>query len=147
MGDTADDDLAGLPLERKVSALSGADFWTTAGAGSAPGIVFSDAPNGVRRQARGADPLGLSASLPATCFPAGVAMGQTWDPELAERVGRALAGECREMGVDVLLGPAINIKRDPRAGRNSEYLSEDPWLSGFSCAPSSASSASPTRGP
>ncbi|MCV7114395.1 glycoside hydrolase family 3 C-terminal domain-containing protein [Mycolicibacterium setense] len=110
---------------------SGASFWTTKAVGPVPEIVLTDGPHGVRRQSGSAtDHLGLSGSEPATCFPPAVGLSQTWDPALVERVGRALGDESRALGVHVLLGPGVNIKRDPRCGRNFEYYSEDPLLSG-----------------
>ncbi|SHI67143.1 beta-glucosidase [Nocardiopsis flavescens] len=120
----------GLTLEQQAALGSGADFWTTERVGGVPSIVLTDGPHGVRRQAGATDHLGLSASLPATCFPPAVGLAQSWDPELVGRVGSALGAEARALGVDVLLGPGINIKRDPRGGRNFEYFSEDPLLTG-----------------
>lgn len=79
---------------------------------------------------RGGDNLGLGESLPATCFPTATAVADSWDPALAEAMGRALGEEARAQGVDVLLGPGINIKRSPLCGRNFEYYSEDPLLAG-----------------
>ncbi len=96
-----------------------------------PAFVLTDGPHGVRSQKGDADALGISQSEPATCFPPAVALGQAWDPALAERVGAALGDEAQAHGVGVLLGPGINIKRDPRCGRNFEYFSEDPLLSGL----------------
>jgi beta-glucosidase len=125
-----DPDLSGLTLEEKASLGSGADFWTTKAVGGVPSLVLTDGPHGVRRQAGASDHLGLSESLPATCFPPAVGLAQSWDPDLVGRVGAALGTEARALGVDVLLGPGINIKRDPRGGRNFEYFSEDPLLTG-----------------
>ncbi|MCH6472118.1 beta-glucosidase family protein [Sinomonas terrae] len=124
--------LASLSLEEKASLTSGADFWNTKpvpGAG-VPGMLLTDGPHGVRRQAEGDDHVGLNASVPATCFPPAAGLGSSWDPELLERVGAALGEEARAGGVSVLLGPGINIKRSPLGGRNFEYLSEDPVLTG-----------------
>ncbi|ONM50025.1 glycoside hydrolase family 3 C-terminal domain-containing protein [Nocardia donostiensis] len=123
-------DLTGLSLEQKAALGSGADFWTTKAAGPVAPMVLTDGPHGVRKQAEASDPLGLAVSLPATCFPPAVGLGQSWDVELVRRVGVALGQESRTLGVDVLLGPGINIKRDPRCGRNFEYYSEDPILTG-----------------
>ncbi|PDP88519.1 glycosyl hydrolase [Glycomyces fuscus] len=123
-------DLSGLTLAEKASLGSGADFWTTKAVGEVPSLVLTDGPHGVRRQAGATDHLGLSESLPATCFPPAVGLAQSWDPDLVGRVGAALGAEARALGVDVLLGPGINIKRDPRGGRNFEYFSEDPLLTG-----------------
>lgn len=93
--------------------------------------MLTDGPHGVRKQSGSAtDHLGVAGSEPATCFPPAVGLSQTWDPELVERIGEALGDECRSLGVHVLLGPGVNIKRDPRCGRNFEYYSEDPLLSG-----------------
>ncbi|WP_217157135.1 glycoside hydrolase family 3 C-terminal domain-containing protein [[Mycobacterium] fortunisiensis] len=127
----AADLIAGLDLSAQAALGSGASFWTTKPIGALPPVVLTDGPHGVRRQSGSAtDHLGLSASEPATCFPPAVGLSQTWDPELIERIGRALGDECRALGVHVLLGPGVNIKRDPRCGRNFEYYSEDPYLSG-----------------
>lgn len=124
--------VAELTLEEKASLTSGASFWTTKAVERAgiPSIVLTDGPHGVRLQRGSADHLGIGDSIPATCFPPAVALGSAWDPELAERVGRALGEEARAEGVGVLLGPGINIKRSPLCGRNFEYLSEDPIVSG-----------------
>ncbi|WAL40401.1 glycoside hydrolase family 3 C-terminal domain-containing protein [Brevibacterium sp. BRM-1] len=124
--------LAGLTTQAKASLTSGADFWTTraiptAGIGS---IAFSDGPHGLRKQGDDADHLGLAASIPATCFPPAVALGSSFDPELARRVGAALGTEALLADVAVVLGPGINIKRSPLCGRNFEYFSEDPLLTG-----------------
>lgn len=124
--------VAELTLEEKASLTSGASFWTTKAVERAgvPSIVLTDGPHGVRLQRGSADHLGIGDSVPATCFPPAVALGSTFDPELLERVGRALGEEARAEGVGVLLGPGINIKRSPLCGRNFEYLSEDPLVSG-----------------
>ncbi|UOE43637.1 glycoside hydrolase family 3 C-terminal domain-containing protein [Agromyces larvae] len=128
----AGDLVADLTLAEKASLTSGASFWGTKPVERAgiPGIVLTDGPHGVRLQRGSADHLGIGDSVPATCFPPAVALGSTFDPELLERVGRALGEEARALGVGVLLGPGINIKRSPLCGRNFEYLSEDPLVSG-----------------
>ena len=123
-------DLSGLTLAEQASLSGGADFWTTKAVGEVPSLVLTDGPHGVRRQAGATDHLGLAESLPATCFPPAVGLAQSWDPDLVGRVGAALGTEAGALGVDVLLGPGINIKRDPRGGRNFEYYSEDPFLTG-----------------
>lgn len=124
-------DITELSLEQRAALGSGASFWTTKAMGEVPAIVLTDGPHGVRRQSGNAtDHLGIGDSKPATCFPPAAALGQTWDPELVERIGMALGDECRSLDVHVLLGPGVNIKRDPRCGRNFEYYSEDPLLSG-----------------
>ena len=119
-----------LTLTQQAALGSGASFWTTEAVGHIPSIVLTDGPHGVRRQSGASDHLGVGGSEPATCFPPAVALSQTWDPDLVERVGAALGAEARALGVHVLLGPGVNIKRDPRCGRNFEYFSEDPLLSG-----------------
>lgn len=123
-------DTSGLTLAEQASLTGGADFWSTKAVGGVPSLVLTDGPHGVRRQAGATDHLGLAASLPATCFPPAVGLAQSWDPDLVARVGAALGTEAGALGVDVLLGPGINIKRDPRGGRNFEYYSEDPFLTG-----------------
>ncbi|PHP53384.1 glycosyl hydrolase [Actinomyces ruminis] len=110
--------------------LSGKDFWSTHASADIRSLVLTDGPHGVRRQAEGADHLGIMDSLPATCFPTGAATACSFDTGLLEEIGRALGEECRTLGVDVLLGPGINIKRSPLGGRNFEYFSEDPLLAG-----------------
>jgi len=121
-----------LTTEEKASLTSGASFWRTKPLVRAgvPDIMVTDGPHGVRKQREGGDHLGLTDSVPATCFPPAVAMGSSWDPELLHRVGVALGEESKAEGVGVLLGPGINIKRSPLGGRNFEYLSEDPLISG-----------------
>jgi len=122
-----------LSLEQKAALLSGRDFWSTQpfDAAGVPSIVLTDGPHGVRRQAGQFDHLGLHDAMPATCFPAAVAVGSSWDPAVAERVGAAVGREARALGVHVALGPGVNIKRSPLCGRNFEYYSEDPLLAGL----------------
>ncbi|MFJ3404492.1 glycoside hydrolase family 3 C-terminal domain-containing protein [Promicromonospora sp. NPDC090134] len=126
--------LAALTLEEKASLLSGLDFWTTQPVDrdgvAVPGVMVTDGPHGLRKQAESPDHLGLGTSVPATCFPPAATLGSTWDPALLRRVGEALGRETRANDVAVLLGPGINIKRSPLNGRNFEYLSEDPVISG-----------------
>ncbi|GAA1057704.1 glycosyl hydrolase [Agromyces luteolus] len=126
----AADIVATLTTEEKAALTSGESFWTTKQVGPVPSIMLTDGPHGVRKQDDSADHLGMAASVPATCFPPAVALGSSFDPELLERVGVALGEESRAEGVGVLLGPGINIKRSPLCGRNFEYLSEDPLVSG-----------------
>jgi len=125
-------DPTALPLERKALLLSGQDFWSTSPVAEAdlPSVVLTDGPHGVRRQEGDFDQIGLLQSVPATCFPPAVAVGSSWDPEVAERIGAAVGREARAIGVPVVLGPGVNIKRSPLGGRNFEYYSEDPLLSG-----------------
>ncbi|GLY38881.1 glycosyl hydrolase [Amycolatopsis sp. NBRC 101858] len=119
-----------LPLEEKAALGSGGSAWKSKTGPGVPPVVFSDGPQGVRAQDAAEDHLGIAASKPATCFPPAAGLSQSWDPELVERVGAALAREARHHGVGVLLGPGSNIKRDPRCGRNFEYFSEDPHQTG-----------------
>lgn len=121
-----------MTLEEKASLLSGKDFWQTVNIDrlGIPSITLSDGPHGIRRQAGSADHLGLNASLPATCYPTAATMANSWDVELGEAVGRHLGVEAASQGVHILLGPGLNIKRSPLCGRNFEYFSEDPVLSG-----------------
>jgi beta-glucosidase len=124
--------LAELTLEEKASLCLGSDFWHTVPVerlGIAK-IMVSDGPHGLRPQLEEADHVGLSGSVPATCFPTASALGSSWDPELFGLVGEALAAAARMWGVSVVLGPGINMKRSPLCGRNFEYLSEDPYLAG-----------------
>ncbi|MFI0350404.1 glycoside hydrolase family 3 C-terminal domain-containing protein [Actinomadura sp. 9N407] len=126
--------VAGLSLEDKASLLTGAAWFDTLDLAEAgvPALRMADGPHGLRLSAHDgkADHLGLSDSRPATCFPPAVALASSWDASLAGRVGAALARECLSAGVGVLLGPGINIKRSPLCGRNFEYFSEDPVLTG-----------------
>lgn len=109
---------------------SGGTYWSTEKDQLGRRTLLTDGPHGVRYQAGQTDHLGIAASEPATCFPPAAGLAQSWDPQLVERVGVALGIEARHSGVGVLLGPGINIRRDPRGGRNFEYFSEDPHLSG-----------------
>ncbi|WP_432971222.1 beta-glucosidase [Dactylosporangium sp. CA-233914] len=119
--------LAGLTLEQKVSLLSGLDDWRTQPieAAGLPSIELGDGPHGLRKET-GVD----MVWYPATCFPTASALGSSWDRALLRRVGEALGAEARAAGVQVLLGPGINMKRSPLCGRNFEYLSEDPVHAG-----------------
>jgi beta-glucosidase len=119
-----------LTLEEKAALCTGASMWTTTPVKrlGIPEMVVSDGPHGVRRvpdvHALGAE------SLPATCFPTASALASTWDVELVHKMGQALGEEAIALNVDVLLGPGNNMKRTPLCGRNFEYFSEDPFLSG-----------------
>ena len=121
-----------LTRKEKAELLTGRDFWSTAeypekGIRS---LYLSDGPIGLRKQAAASDHLGLNVSLPATCFPSSSTTACSWEEALGERIGEALGEEAASMNVDVLLGPGLNIKRNPLCGRNFEYYSEDPYLSG-----------------
>ena len=124
--------LSELTLEEKASLCLGSDFWHTAPVErlGIPAIMVSDGPHGLRAQLGEADHVGLQGSAPATCFPTASALGSSWNPELFQMVGEALALEAKGLGVSVVLGPGINMKRSPLCGRNFEYVSEDPWLAG-----------------
>ena len=124
--------LAKLTLEQKVALLSGRDVWSTCAfpVAGAPRMVLSDGPHGLRRQLGRGDHLGQRPSQPATCFPTAACLAGSWDPKLLEEVGRALGQEAAVQGVHMLLGPGLNLKRSPLGGRNFEYFSEDPYLSG-----------------
>ena len=121
-----------LTLEEKASLISGKDFWQTVNIDrlGIPSAFLSDGPHGVRRQAAAADHLGLNASIPATCFPTAATMANSWDIELGEGLGKRLGQEAAVQKVNVLLGPGLNMKRNPLCGRNFEYFSEDPYLAG-----------------
>ncbi len=125
-------DVSELTLEEKAALTSGASFWYTKPIERAgvPAIMVTDGPHGLRKQREGGDHLGIGDSVPATCFPPAVGLGSSWDVDLVHRVGEALGAETSIENVAVLLGPGINIKRSPLCGRNFEYLSEDPIVSG-----------------
>lgn len=93
-------------------------------------VMMCDGPHGLRRQPEGADNLGINISLPATCFPSAAATACSWDTELLSDIGKAIGEEARANGVSLVLGPGLNIKRNPLCGRNFEYFSEDPYASG-----------------
>ena len=121
-----------LTLAEKCGILSGKDVWHTREVPGAqiPSIMLSDGPSGLRKQEGEGDHLGLNASVKATCFPSAATVANSWDPELAEKVGEALGREAAAKEVGVLLGPGLNVKRSPLCGRNFEYFSEDPYLAG-----------------
>ena len=121
-----------LTLEERAQLLAGESHWKTYAAPSAgiPSLLLSDGPHGLRKQEGAQDCMGIADSRPATCFPTASALACSFDPELVERVGAAIGEEARRQGVDVALGPGVNIKRHPLCGRNFEYFSEDPVVSG-----------------
>ena len=124
-----------MSLEEKALMMSGKNTWETVDFEKygIPSMAMSDGPHGLRRQAGAGDHLGLNASLPATCFPTAASVANSWDEILGEEIGTALAEEAVTMDVNVILGPGLNIKRSPLCGRNFEYFSEDPYLTGV-CA-------------
>ena len=121
-----------MTLEEKAAILSGRTVWETREVKrlGIPSIFLSDGPHGIRKQAGAGDHLGLNASLEATCFPTAATVANSWNEQLGEEIGEALGEEAQAMEVNVLLGPGLNIKRSPLCGRNFEYFSEDPYLSG-----------------
>lgn len=122
--------IAQMTLEEKAALCTGASAWTTTPVArlEVPELLMSDGPHGVRR-VPDIHSLALQ-SLPATCFPTASCLASTWDVALLRRLGETLAEECLALGVDVLLGPGVNMKRSPLGGRNFEYFSEDPYLAG-----------------
>ncbi|MDR1468010.1 MAG: glycoside hydrolase family 3 C-terminal domain-containing protein [Spirochaetaceae bacterium] len=121
-----------LTLEEKASLLSGKGYFITKEVGrlGIPSLFLSDGPHGLRKQIGAADQMGLNPSMPATCYPTAATVANSWDTALGEELGRYLGVEARAQGVSILLGPGLNIKRNPLCGRNFEYFSEDPYLSG-----------------
>ncbi len=119
-------------LEQKASLLSGKNFWETEDIPELgiESIFLSDGPNGLRKQAKAADHLGLNPSIPAVCRPTSATRANSWDPELVKTAAKTIGEEAAVSDVSVLLGPGINRKRNPRCGRNFEYFSEDPYLAG-----------------
>jgi beta-glucosidase len=119
-----------LPQDLAVGLLSGESTWLTK---KVPGLgqaFVADGPHGLRAKPEGVTDLGIGGALPSTCFPTAVTLASTWDPNLINQVGEALGEEAAQLGVDVILGPGMNLKRHPFCGRNFEYFSEDPYLSG-----------------
>jgi beta-glucosidase len=124
--------VAGMTLEEKASLCSGKNFWYLKGIErlGIPSIMMTDGPHGLRKQAGDTDNMGVTKSVPAVCFPTASALASSWDRKLIYEIGTALGEECLAEKVSVLLGPGINIKRSPLCGRNFEYFSEDPYLTG-----------------
>ena len=121
-----------LSLKEKAALISGADFWHSADLSrfGLPALTFSDGPHGLRFQADQADHLGFFKSNEAVCFPTASALANSWDPLLAYLTGKSLSKQAAAAGVDVLLGPGLNLIDNPKCGRSFEYYSEDPYLSG-----------------
>jgi beta-glucosidase len=121
-----------MTLEEKASLCSGLNMWQTKSIErlGIPSIMLTDGPHGLRKQAGEADHVGLNESVAATCFPTASGLAATWNRDLVHQVGIALGEECRQEKVGVILGPGVNIKRSPLCGRNFEYFSEDPYLTG-----------------
>lgn len=121
-----------LTLDQKAALMTGRDFWSTVEYEElgVPSASLSDGPHGIRKQAAASDHLGLNASIPATCYPTAATMANSWNETLGEEMGERLGTEAAIQKVNVLLGPGMNMKRNPRCGRNFEYFSEDPYLAG-----------------
>lgn len=124
--------ISAMTLEQKASMMTGQDTWRTKDYEKLgiPAMFLSDGPHGLRKQAGAGDHLGLNASLPATCFPTAATMANSWDVSLGEELGECLGEEAAHLGVHMVLGPGLNMKRSPLCGRNFEYFSEDPYLAG-----------------
>ena len=122
-----------MTLNEKARILTGKDFWHTVGYEKygIPEIMVSDGPSGLRKQGEFSDNLGISGSEPAVCYPPAGAVACSFDKDLAREFGRNIGKEGRHQGINVLLAPAINIQRSPLCGRNFEYFSEDPLLTGI----------------
>lgn len=121
-----------LTIEEKAALVSGTDFMYTNPIPrlGVPSLCMSDGPHGLRKQIGSGDN-GVSQSEPATAFPTAATTASSWNPENTRRMGAAIAEECRYYGVHTLLGPGVNLKRNPLCGRNFEYFSEDPYLAGI----------------
>lgn len=123
--------LSQMTVEEKTALVSGTDFMYTNPIPrlGIPSLSMADGPHGLRKQLKGGDN-GISMSEPATAFPTAACTASGWNPDNTRRMGEAIAEECRHYGVHTLLGPGVNIKRNPLCGRNFEYFSEDPLLAG-----------------
>ena len=121
-----------MTLEDKIALCSGENFWETKKYEKygIPSLFMCDGPHGLRKQENAADMLGVNKSRPATCFPAEVTSAGSWDEELLRDIGAAIGEEARNQGVGLVLGPGVNLKRNPLCGRSFEYFSEDPYLAG-----------------
>ncbi|SHN59134.1 beta-glucosidase [Paenibacillus sp. ov031] len=121
-----------LTLTEKAELCSGSTFWTTQAVErlGIPSIMMTDGPHGLRKQAGESDHLGLNESVPSTCFPSAVGLASSWNRDLVQLVGATIGKEAQAENVAILLGPGANIKRSPLCGRNFEYFSEDPYLTG-----------------
>lgn len=132
IADPVSADVADLTLDEKLDLLEGRDSWHAGGTPrlGIPSLYLTDGPHGLRKATDDAGAFGLTANLPATAFPPAATVANTWNPDNARRMGAAIARECIAHDVQVLLGPGVNIKRNPLCGRNFEYYSEDPLVSG-----------------
>ena len=121
-----------LTLEEKAGLMSGADMWHTKKVENAgvPSVMMCDGPHGLRKVKDKSSMPGKTNSVSSTCYPTASALANSWDRELLEKIGRELGLEAVCEDVSILLGPGLNIKRNPLCGRNFEYFSEDPFLAG-----------------
>ena len=121
-----------MTLEEKAGLCSGLDFWHTKPVErlGIPATMVSDGPHGLRKQDDEVDHLGMNDSIKAVCFPAACATAASFDEEMIRNMGEAIGQSCQHERLSVVLGPAVNIKRSPLCGRNFEYFSEDPYLTG-----------------
>jgi beta-glucosidase len=124
--------VAQMSVAAKASLMSGSSFWDLQPIEEfgLSKVMVSDGPHGLRKQGAKSDHMGLSAAVPATCFPTAVTLASSWDRALISDVGAAIGRECLAENVSVLLAPGVNIKRSPLCGRNFEYYSEDPYQAG-----------------
>lgn len=121
-----------MTLEEKAALMSGADFWHTKSIDrlGIPSAMMSDGPHGLRKMTGTGADIGLGKTTPATCYPTAAALANSWDEELLRELGEHIGEEAASERVGMVLGPGVNIKRNPLGGRNFEYFSEDPLLAG-----------------
>ncbi|MBN2618223.1 MAG: glycoside hydrolase family 3 C-terminal domain-containing protein, partial [Spirochaetales bacterium] len=121
-----------MTIEEKASLMSGKDYWQSKDIEHLGifSMFLADGPHGIRKQAVSSEQIGLNAGIPATCFPTEATVANSWNEDLGEWVGSYLGIEAVSQNVNVLLGPGLNMKRNPLCGRNFEYFSEDPYLAG-----------------
>lgn len=121
-----------LSIAEKASLCTGGDFWHTRAIENKkiPAVMMCDGPHGLRKQQGEADHMGINASIETVCYPTASALGSSFDTALMQTLGEMLADECQAEEVGMLLGPGLNIKRSPLCGRNFEYFSEDPYVTG-----------------
>lgn len=121
-----------LTVEEKAALVAGTQFWETNPIPrlNIPSMYMTDGPCGLRKQGENGDHLGINGSEQTTSFPTSATQASSWNPENIRKMGKALAEECKHFGVNMILGPGVNIKRNPTCGRNFEYFSEDPLVSG-----------------
>lgn len=122
-----------MTLEEKASLCVGKDYWNSENIErlDIPSIKMSDGPHGLRVQKENGDNLGVNKSEVAICFPSSATIANSWDKDIAYKLGKTLGEEAKSENVNIVLGPGVNIKRSPLGGRNFEYFSEDPYLTGI----------------